>query len=135
MFLRVLAYERNLPEHAGRSVDILVVGTEEVHLASLHAALGSTPHTVHGLPVTSRSHLWTDAPSLEAALQERDCDVVLVMGDALGDDLSALLAVTRREQLISLSTSREDVRHGVSVGVVIEDQWPSLVVNLGGAAA
>jgi hypothetical protein len=135
---RVLSYERTLAQRAGRTVDVIVL-FDKTNRASVEEArafdsafeeLEGT--TVQGLPLLAQQV--ANAPgALERALAAGG-DVVLVCS-GLESQLSVITRETRHRHALTIGVRREHVQAGTAMAVIIEQDKPKILANLGNANA
>lgn len=138
ILIRALAYDRELKKRAGSSVTLAVVynPASSSSVSEANAALSAFKAleslTVQGLPF--RAVRLPYGPDLSAKLGEQGIDAIFLV-DGLSSELEALIDVTRRRKVVSLSTEEADIRRGAAIGVVLAGGKPTLMVNLPASTA
>jgi len=141
LLLRVLVYDRHLPERAHGAVRVAVVfragdRESEAQRDELLAAFAAVGREVvaAGLPVEAVAVPWRDAADLEARLAGAKIACVYV-GARLGPAWREVEASARRMGLLTATGSRELVEAGVAIGLVNRGARAGVVVNLPSARA
>lgn len=139
IFLRALAFDRNLGARAGTRVVLAVVvargRAQEPELAVFLGALRDLQKlTVKALPFEVVTLEATDAATLEKALAEAHASALLV-GPGLAAQVPELLEVTRRRKALSMAWGPEELAKGVCLGVAFEGPRPRIQVSLPSCAA
>jgi len=136
LLLRVLAYDRNLPQRASGAVTVAVVfrpgdrGSEERRTALL-AAFEEVAHdvVVAGLPVKVEAVPYRDAADFEGRL-EASRPALAYVDPSLQKVVPEIVLATRRRGVLTADGSRGLVEAGLSVAVVAQSGRAGLVVNL-----
>jgi hypothetical protein len=138
IFSRVLAYDRNLKARAGARVTVGIV-YKAAHAASeaandeLSRAFASLrQRTIQTLPLEIVSHAYTDAAHLDAWLVDNGVDALYV-APGLDAFVDGIRTTSAQRKIASLSTQRKQLQQGLTIGVVIKDGRPGIVINLGSA--
>ncbi len=143
LFLRVLAYDRNLKTRASDGVLSVAViyraGRPESEQAreALLGALGeisSKKVSVAGLPIRAVPIEFTSASAIDSKLRAAKVSAVYVC-PGLGDATGVLAAITRKYSILSGTATEAAVRSGLSVGVVAREGKPGILINLPAARA
>ena len=141
LFLRVLAYDRNLKARADGTVSVAVIyrsGKAESEQAR-EALLGALEEiskkvSVAGLPIRVTAVEFTSPGAVEGKLRSMHASAVYVC-PGLADATSALAQVTRKHSILSGTAVESAVRSGLSVGVVAREGKPGILINLPAARA
>jgi hypothetical protein len=139
VFLRVLAYDKQLARRADEAVVVAVVyptttagGRER---DAWMAAFGEVKKVkVAGRPVIAVSLGFHDAAGLERTMADLAPAAVIVCG-GLDAAVTDLRTVTRRHHVLSFSRAERDVRAGLAVAVVAGASRDEIVINLAAARA
>jgi hypothetical protein len=132
---RALAYDANLKTRAGDRVTIAVLAkpgdpaSQATAAALVNAWKALAAIKLHGLPVTGVALDFVGGASLQQQIASQGIDAVYVTA-GLDADLTAITAVTRQRQVISLAARRDQITRGLSLGVFAVDGKPTIVVNL-----
>lgn len=138
ILIRALAYDRDLKNRAGPSVTLAVVynPSSPTSVSESNTALAAFKQleslTVQGLPF--RATRLPYGPDLSAKITEQGIDAVFLV-DGLSNELEAIVDLTRRRKIVTLTTEEADVRRGAAIGVVLADGKPTLMVNLAASTA
>ena len=139
LLLKILQFDKNLYERSGERIVIGVAyqGRFRASLRAkeemLQAAEDQAPVTVAGLPVDIVA-VDIERENLSAALKSMDIDVVYVT-PLRSVDIRSITKCTRARGITSMTGVDEYVRSGISVGVGIWQEKPSVMVNLAASKA
>lgn len=139
LLLTVLAYDRQLAQHAGGP---LVVGVlyrpgqpdSETRRAAVSASITTLGREMqfHGRPLTVAAVPFTgDAAALEGALASQSVNALYLTPGLTPPELAAITATTRRRDVRTLSADAAYVGQGAGVAVVVRGDRPKLLINLG----
>jgi len=141
LFLRVLAYDRNLKSRANGTVTVAVLyraGKPESEQArnGVVAALEEIAKkvAVAGLPVRVAVLEFVNPVTAASRLQELHASAAYVCS-GLGDATSDLMALMRKHSILSGTAMEASVRSGLSVGLLAREGKPGLLINLPAAKA
>ena len=133
--MRALAYDGNLKTRAGGAVDIGILykkgnGRSEQTATTMAKAFGALASTqVAGLPIAVSRLAYGGPEALGKAIAEAGVDTIYVC-DGLEAELGTVTEVARRMRVLSVGSSREQVRRGLSLGVFQSDGRTIIVLNL-----
>ncbi len=132
LFLKVLAYDRSIPDRGLDKVKLLVLSRESDPSSALEgremaSALtsASTTMTVAGLPVECTAAKYRD----DLDLSELGV-VAIYLASGLEEQLVLLTEKTRAAKVLSLASGEEYVKAGASVAIVMRGHRPAVIVNL-----
>jgi hypothetical protein len=137
LILRVLAYDRSLPDRAEDRVTILAVhGGSSRACDPLVRALNQLGRAVSvgGMHARAVTHAYEGPDELLAAGRETGASVVY-MCPGFSPSVDEISEVTRRASLLSISGREAHVRSGLTVAIVAGSGSPRLVVNIRSAEA
>ncbi len=141
LVLRILSFDRNIAERAGREVTIAVLArpgsseSEAVQAGVAGALTEAASRTnVSGLPVKVVKLSWSGAARLESDLAASHA-AALYVGPDLAEALSSLSRVSQKHRVLTFSEGDGYVNSGVSIALVRRDNRVAIVVNLPGARA
>ncbi len=137
LILRVLNYDRSLPDRAEDQVTILAVhGGSARSCEPLVRALNQLGRAVSvgGMHARAVTHAYEGPDALLAAGRRAHASVVY-MCPGFNPSVDEITEVTHRASLLSISGSEADVRSGLTVAIVVGSGSPRLVVNLRSAEA
>src|SRR5262245_10439421 len=139
VMLRVLAYDKQLPQRVGDEVRVVVAyapddagAAEGMRWAVAFAKASKLK--VNGRPVVVIAYKVESADGLARAL-ERAAAVVVTDRVTRNIAVDSLAKLTRGRHVLSISTREADVAGGLSVAIVRGAQRDEIVVNLGAAQA
>jgi len=130
MTVRILEYDRALRGWSGGQLVVGVVAKRAGSMAELSQALGG--RDAQGVPIRVAEHGWRDAESLRVWI-ERSGVRLLYVAEDLGADSGAALSVASTKKLPSVVASRQQFGAGGTVGLVVRDDKPHILVNLPGS--
>lgn len=137
LILRILSYDRNLPQRAsGQVVSILVTfresdassRDESARVVAAINAMGRRT-TVANMHARAVAVPFTDAASLRAAAS-REGAAALYVCQGLGNQTRAISGAARAAHLLSLTAERDALAQGLAVGLVANGAEVQLVINL-----
>jgi hypothetical protein len=141
LVLRILSYDRNVADRAGKEVTIGVLAKpgsadSESMQASIASALADAAArtTVSGLPVKVVKLTWAGAAKLESDLAGSRASALYV-GPELADAVPPLSRISQKRRILTFSEGDGYVNVGVSIALVRRDNRVAIVVNLPGARA
>lgn len=134
IFLRALAFDRNLTKRAEQRVVVAVlVPRPRVEAPAFEAFLtaltGLQKLTVKSLPLTIVTLELGEVGALDAALAEAHVTALLV-GPGLAAKVPELAEATRRRHVLSMAWSLEEQEKGLCLGVDFEGARPRIHVRL-----
>jgi hypothetical protein len=140
LIIRILAYDRNVRDRSGGSqVNVVVVykaglsASEAVQgnvVGALQTAAGTA--NVGGLPVNVFAVPY-DA-TLEGKVTAAHAAAVYIC-PGLESEVATIQAMTRKDRVLSFTDVEPNVKGGLSVGLVLRDGKPKILVNLSAAQA
>jgi hypothetical protein len=132
---RALSYDSSLTSRAGGRVVVAILRkrahpqSEACAAAAGKAFKGLENLTIAGLPFHSLIIPMAGATELEQVIEREGVDALFVC-DGLEGELSLIKEVSRRKQVITIGTSEDQVRAGLSLAVVAEGTKLTIVLNL-----
>lgn len=135
LFLKILAFDRELPRRAGAEIVIGVVYQERVRpswLAKddfLRVMRKSQVHQVKGLPVRAVAIPLDGDTKLDEAVRKADVDVFYV-APLRAYDIDGIVSLAQRQKILTLTGVPEYVKTGLSVGLGLTADTPEILVNL-----
>jgi hypothetical protein len=140
LILKVLTYDRNLEQKAGKELVIGIVhDPADRESAKATDEVGSTLYrfagkTVKRLPMRYFTIEYTGEADLQRFVAEKGISVLyLTPGSAKA--LPVVLKVCEERDLISVTGVPEYVRRGVAVGISVVQDKPQILINLAAARA
>jgi len=140
LILRILAYDHNLQKRAGQRVTVMVLyrSTDVTSVRVRDEVLASLTQVqrikVAGLPIAVLAAPYGDGRALENRLaQSRPTAIFVCPG--LEGDVGAISTVTRKAGVLSFATTERDVRGGLSVGILRDEQKHRILINVPAARA
>jgi hypothetical protein len=135
IIMRALAYDGNLKTRAGSAIDLTVLfkkgdaRSEQMAgtMAKAFGALATTP--VAGLPIVVSRLAYGGAESLAKWISTSATDMVYAC-EGLEAELGAITEVTRKSKVLTVGSTPEHVRRGVSLGVFQVDSRTTILLNL-----
>ena len=141
LVVKAVAYDQSLKTRAQGAVNVVVLfrpghaASESGSTAVTNALTGLAKKAdVAGLPLRVVAMPYTTAAALDAAVQAQKATVVFV-GPGLADAVGAISGVTRKRSVLTACGSEEYVRAGLSMGIVLKNDKPSILVNLAATRA
>jgi hypothetical protein len=134
LILKILKFDRSLETRAGGTATIAILYLEndresEAVRVELQAALEAAARTVtFPLPVKV-IRLPYSAAKIDADLAAAKPTATYV-APGLAAQLGAITRATRKSGTLTFSAEASDVRAGLSVGLVVRDDRPALLINL-----
>lgn len=128
--VRILEYDRALKTWAGPAVTIGIVDKGKGSGDEFSRALSG--QDAHGVPIKIVFHSYKDADTLRAWIESNGVRV-LYIGSDLASDAGTILSVAQR--LPVMVPTREQFDRGATVGLVVKDGKPHILVNLSAAKA
>jgi hypothetical protein len=128
--VRILEYDRALKTWAGPAVTIGIVDKNKGAAEEFSRALSG--QDAHGVPIKILLHSYKDAETLRAWIEQNGIRLVYV-GSDVGSDAAAVFAVAQK--LPTLVATREQFDRGATMGLVVKDGKPHILVNLSAARA
>jgi hypothetical protein len=134
ILVRALAYDANLKVRAGNNLVLAILGRsgDACAAAMLRGFTMLGTPKVAGFPMRMTGLVYTTPDVLAGAITQQGIDV-LFLCDSLQPDLPAVLEVARKQQVLTMGSSEEQVSRGATLGVVFQEARASLLVNLGAA--
>ena len=133
--MRALAYDGNLKARAGRSVDLTILykkgNARSEQMASTMAkafgALAGTP--VSGLPIVVSRLAYGGADALEKWISTSNTDMLFAC-EGLEGELEAIVRVARKNKVLTVGSTPEHIRKGMSLGVFQIHGRTTILLNL-----
>ena len=134
ILVRALAYDRSLDARAGDSVAVAVLsandaGSRAAAKKMYDALKPLTSAKLQGRPMKALALAWTDAASLERAIDEGGVDAIC-LAPGLDAVLPDILGVVHKKHVTTLTNVVDYVERGAAVAVTIDDGKPHIVINL-----
>ncbi len=130
--VRILEYDRGLKRWSGGRVTVGVVARRAAAGAALAEALAG--RDAQGIPIRVVEHAYKDAAELRAWIERSGVRLVYVAAD-LGSDSTAAVATASARGLPSIVPTRDQFSAGATVGLIVRDGKPHILVNLPGSRA
>jgi hypothetical protein len=136
LMLRILSFEKNLKQRSGDKVAVVVLfrsgnkaseASKTTFMAALEAQ--AKKQKVNGLEVKVAALPWSDKGSFESKTAAMKAAVVYVC-PGLESSVNHISGVTRKKSILSFTSVETLVKSGLSVGLVMRDAKPTIVVNL-----
>jgi hypothetical protein len=140
LFAKILTFDRNLKERAGKELKIGVLyqkkvrSSLEAHEEFLRAMCGDPGQRIEGLPVRCVAVEWTGAPDLGAAVA-REGIRVLYVAPLRAVAIEEIVAVSRARKVTTLTGVPEFVEKGIALGLALRAERPLVLVHLAAARA
>jgi hypothetical protein len=136
LVVKAVAYDQSLKSRTQGAVNVVVL-SRPGHAASEAASSGvanalaelAKKSDVGGMPLRVSSMPYTTAAALDAAVQAGKTTVLFV-GPGMEDGVGAISAVARKRSVLTACGSEAYVRAGLSMGIVLKNDKPSILVNL-----
>lgn len=128
--VRILEYDRALKTWAGPAVTIGIVDKGKGSGDEFSRALSG--QDAHGVPIKIVFHSYKDPDTLRAWIESNGVRVLYV-GSDLAPDAATILSVAPR--LPVMVPTREQFDRGATLGLVVKDGKPHILVNLSAAKA
>jgi len=135
LLLKVLTYDRNLEQKAGKELAIGIVhdpsdrdsakATDEI-ATTLYKYGGKT---VKKLPIKYFTIEYTSPPDLEKIVKSKGISVLYV-APGVAKNLPAIVKVSQANHLTSVTGVPDYVRKGVAVGIGVVQDRPQILINL-----
>jgi hypothetical protein len=123
IFLRILAYDRNLNQRVGERLNIGIIYSDRTNpelgdnLTNVIEALGQNQSTeIKGLPVTFTVLRFSTPEAFTQRLTEAGVNIVYLTS-GLRENLSDIVAVTRQLKVLSLAAEIVYLKSGVALGL------------------
>jgi hypothetical protein len=132
---RAITYDTNLKDRAGASVNIGILAkkgnpdSEKMADTVTKAFLPLEATTMLGLPVRLKRLAFAGRDALEKGVREAGIDTLYVC-ISLDDDLADIVAVARRNRVLTVASQEAYIKHGLSLGVFSIHGKNSILVNL-----
>jgi hypothetical protein len=140
LFAKILTYDRNLTPRPDGQLIIAVVFQPSVRPSRavadgfVDAVRSSSLKTVNGAPVRIERIALTNPAALEVALKEVQAGAAY-LAPLRATDVRAVLAVTERLGVLSMTGVPEYMEAGVAIGLDVRNGKPHIIVNLPRARA
>ncbi len=128
MAVRILEYDRALRSWAGGAVTIGIVARSAQNASEFREALAG--RDAQGLPIRVVEHTFKDPEGLRAWIERSGVRLLYVAPDVGSDGAAALSAVAAR-RVPTLVATRAHFQGGATLGLVVRDGKPHIMVNLG----
>jgi hypothetical protein len=125
--VRILEYDRALRTWSGGQLVVGVIAKRPGGAADLAQALGG--RDVQGVSIRVAQHVFRDAEGLRAWIEKSGVRLLYVAED-MGAETPVALAVATGRKLPSLVANRKQFEAGATVGLVVRDGKPHILVNL-----
>jgi hypothetical protein len=135
ILVRALSYDANLKDRVGDDLVIAVVGrkgnvSSEACSTGMRQGLGVLSGArVAGVPLKVMQFWYGGIEPLASAVGPQGIDA-LYLCEGLEGDLPAILDVAKKNQILTMCGSEEQVNRGTALGVVFIESKPTLFVNL-----
>jgi hypothetical protein len=127
MAVRILEYDRGLRTWAGTAVTVGIVARSDPGASAFRDALAG--RDAQGLPIRAVEHTYKDAAGLKAWMERAGVRLLYVAPD-VGADGAAALSAGVDQRLPTLVATRSQFQGGATLGLVVRDGRPHILVNL-----
>jgi hypothetical protein len=132
MAVRILEYDRALKGWSGGRLTVGIVGRHSGAAGEFAQALSG--RDAQGVPIRTVEHAWKDAESLRAWIERSGVRLLYLAPDAAAESPAAV-AVAAARRLPVLVASRAQFQDGATVGLVVREGKPHILVNLNASRA
>ncbi|HVO11449.1 MAG TPA: YfiR family protein [Vicinamibacteria bacterium] len=132
MAVRILDYDRALKTWSGGRLTVGVVARHAGAAAEFEQALSG--RDAQGVPIKVAAHPYKDADSLRAWIERNGVGLLYLAPDVAAESAAAV-AVAGARKVPVLVASRAQFKDGATVGLVVRDGKPHILVNLGASRA
>ncbi len=132
MAVRILEYDRALKSWSGGRLTVGVVARRASAAAEFGRALSG--RDAQGVPIKVAEHAYKDAEGLRAWIDRSGVKLLYLAPEATAESAAAV-AVASARKLPVLVASRVQFQDGATVGLVVRDGKPHILVNLGASRA
>ncbi len=129
---RILEYDRALKSWSGGRLTVGVVARRAGGAAEFEQALAG--RDAQGVPIKVAAHAYKDAEALRAWIERSGVGLLYLAPDAAAES-AAVVAVASARKVPVLVASRGQFQDGATVGLVVRDGKPHILVNLGASRA
>jgi len=136
IFLKILAYDRNLNQRVGERLHIGIIYSDRSHpesgdnLSNVIDALGQNQSTeIKGLPITFSVLRFSTPEAFAQRLKEGGVDIVYLTS-GLRENLPDIVAVTRHLKVLSLAAEIVYLKSGVALGLHSIEGRLKIFINL-----
>ena len=132
---RIIAYDGNLKERAGGTVDIGILSrkgdkaSEQMAESILKAFSPLESATLAGLPVKLTKLSFVGRDALDKAVRDEHINTIYVCA-GLDANLSDITSVARSRKALTIASQQDHLKHGLSLGVFDVDGKNTILVNL-----
>lgn len=134
ILLKALVYDRNLEARASGAVDVMLIhdasSSKELLEKTRSAFSALATKQLKGLAIRVHVHEYTSPKKLSAALAAKQIDTVYTCEGLGGEAVDAITDLTRGANIASMTGTRDHIRKGVALAVLLHKGKPRLVVNL-----
>ncbi len=130
--LRILEYDRALKNWAGTALVVGIVTKGTAAGVEFRQAL--VGHEVQGIPIKPAEHAYREAEAFKSWIDKNGVRFLYVSPDVEAD-AGAVMAVAAARKLPALAAERAQFENGGTLGIVVRDGKPHILVNLGVAKA
>jgi hypothetical protein len=130
--VRILEYDRALKSWSGGRLTVGVVARHASAASEFEQALSG--RDAQGVPIKVAQHAYKDAEGLRAWIERSGVGLLYLAPDAAAESAAAV-AVAAARRLPVLVASRAQFRDGATVGLVVRDGKPHILVNLSASRA
>jgi hypothetical protein len=137
---RAFSYENSLKQRAGDTVVLAVLyksgnsGSEAAADAWAKAFKPADGEKIQGLPFQVIRHAYDSVDKLKAVVGEKGVDI-LVVCEGLESDVANIKDFSREKKVLTVGTKEPLVQRGLAIGVFVEGEKHTIVVNLPAASA
>jgi len=135
IIMRALAYDENLKIRAGTTINLGILykkghARSERMASTMAKAFGALASTqVAGLPITVSRVAYGSAEGLAKALGAAGIDTLYAC-EGLESEVRAITEVSRKARTLTVGSSQEQVRQGLSLGVFQIEGKTTILLNL-----
>jgi hypothetical protein len=127
--LRILEYDRALKSWAGTSLTVGIVTKDAGGGDGAEFRQALAGHDVQSLPIKVVEHSYRDAEGANR-WAERSGVRLLYVGADLGGDAAPILAAAQARKVPTVTLSRAQFQAGGTLGIVVREGKPHILVNL-----
>jgi len=127
--LRILEYDRALKSWAGTGLTVGIVAKESAAGDAAEFKQAISGRDVQSIPIKVVEHSYRDGEGT-SRWAERSGVRFLYVGADLGGDTAAVLSAAQARKLPTVTLSRAQFQAGGTLGIVVKDGKPHILVNL-----
>jgi hypothetical protein len=138
LFAKILTFDRNLKERAGKELKIGVLyqkrvrSSLEAHEEFLRAMCGDPGRRIEALALSCVAIEWTSASEVEATVLRTGIRVLYV-APLRAVAIEEIVAISRGHKITTLTGVPEYVEKGIAIGLALRAERPLILVHLAAA--